>query len=265
MKSIEDWKKEYEQDDFCGTEFNTPKGGVLTVVGIAGRFRGGIKKYACHCSICHKDGEMFPDLETIEKYCLVKQHSVPCACSKTYHWNDRQYRLRIKRMGAYYDIISKEEITGIMQKVKLQCINDGNEWEAIVSNLLQGSGCPVCNKQGGYSPKKSGVFYVVHWHKSDSEFLKYGITNKGIERITGQHTKTDYKPTVLFLGEFTDGSIAPELERECDARRNELYGFKGVVSKEEFEDGYTETMNVDQYEWLNNLLFENTMCRLEAI
>ncbi len=330
MKSIEDWKKEYEQDDFCGTTFETPKCGVLTVVGIAGR--KGNKIYACHCSICHKDEEMFPDLETCTKGNLVNNGRCPCACSKTYHWNNRQYRLRIKRMNMDYKVISQEEITGALQKVKLCCNIDNHEWETTVNALVNDEhGCPKCadiklrsgdpndyiitrcnelnikfhgfigeyksalktkldlechcgnkwkpsynnfvnNKRGcpacakhGYSPDKAGVFYVVHWHKDDKEFLKYGITNKGEKRIIQQMNKTEYTPTILYFPEFSDGNVAAELERECHARRNELYGNNGVVSKCEFEHGYTETMNVDQYDWLNNLLYENTMCRLKAI
>ena len=331
MKSIEEWKLEYEQDDFCGTTFETPKGGVLTVVG-HNKLTGNKKRYYCHCSICHKDEDLFPELETIEKYWLVKQHSVPCACSKAYHWNDRQYRLKLKNDD--YQVISQKEIKRNKQKVKLECIYYGHEWEATVDNLLRGKGCPRCaaiksgdsmrngdpltpvltrcselaikfhdfvgeyknnsarlnlechcgnkwkpsynsfinNKCGcpacaktGYNNDKAGIFYVVHWHKADKEFLKYGITNKGEKRITGQHSKTDYTPTILYFPEFSDGNVAAELERECHIRRNELYGFKGVVSKEEFEDGYTETMNVDQWDWINNLVFETTMTRLKPI
>ncbi|OEC41382.1 hypothetical protein A9G49_20960 [Aeromonas sp. ANP5] len=106
---------------------------------------------------------------------------------------------------------------------------------------------------------------MVHWHKADHEFLKYGITNKGEQRITQQMNSTDYTPTILYFPTFSDGNVAAELERECDARRNELYGCKGVVSKEDFPDGYTETMNVDQYDWINELVFESTMCRLKPL
>lgn len=140
-------------------------------------------------------------------------------------------------------------ISGVAQKV----VANPNR------NLKKGS-------TGGYSKDKSGVFYVVHWkHKNGNEFLKYGISNDHEKRIFNQKRKTDYKPNILFAGEFSDGKIAPTLENACHWRRGSLYGMYGVVSKEEFPDGYTETMNVDQYDWLNNLLYENTMCRLKAI
>ncbi|QWL58211.1 zinc-ribbon domain-containing protein [Aeromonas jandaei] len=141
MKSLEDWKKEYEQDDFCGTEFKTPKGGVLTVVGIAGKDKHRIKMFACHCSICHQDEVMFPELETSHKAGLVRG-KCPCACSKNYRWNDRQYRLRLRNDN--YQVISQEEITGVLQKVKLRCNRDGYEWESRVNSVLGGVGCPKC-------------------------------------------------------------------------------------------------------------------------
>lgn len=126
-------------------------------------------------------------------------------------------------------------------------------------NLKKGS-------DGGYSKDKSGVFYVVHWkHKNGKEFLKYGISNNHENRILNQKRKTDYAPTILFAGEFEDGKIAPTLENACHWRRGTLYGMYGFISKDEFPDGYTETMNVDQYDWINNLLIENTMCRLKSI
>lgn len=326
MKSLEDWKKEYEQDNFCGSKFETPKGGVLTVVGIAGK-QCRNKLYACHCSVCHQDEQMFPELETSQKSHIVKG-SVPCACSKTYRWNDRQYRLRLRNDD--YRVISTEEIKRNKQRVKLRCNHDEYEWESTVNSLLSGSGCPKCsgnlrigdpldnvlarcselgikfhgfvggdyktaqttldlgcecgnrwkpsyhhffNKKNGcaacanhgYSTGKSGVFYVVHWHKHDKEFLKIGITNNGEYRITKQMNKTDFTPTILYFPEFADGNVAADIERECKKRIKELYGKKYVVSKEEFPDGYTETMEIDQYDWINNLVFESTMCRLKPL
>ncbi|WP_368208352.1 hypothetical protein [Aeromonas sp. R4-2] len=336
MKNIEDWKLDYEHDDFCGSEFKTPKNGVLTVVGIAGKTRRGNNLYACHCSICHADSEMFPDLETITQRHLVRGQC-PCACSNNYRWNDRQYRLRLKRKSADYEVISKEPIINALQKVRLLCEKDWHEWTSNVNNLLRGSGCPECalrrsseqkrNKdpitpvvkrcselgikfhgfvghgyinrssrlylechcgtnwtptflnfinhrtgcpecaERGYNKEKAGVFYVVHWHKHDKEFLKYGITNKGESRITKQMDNTYFTPTILYFPEFNNGNVAAELEKKCHARRKQLYGRRRniVVSKSEFEDGYTETMKADQWDWINNLVFENTMTKLKPI
>lgn len=48
------------EDDFIGTTFPTPDGGVLTVVGWNGERQGcGSKKYTVECSICSKDKGCF--------------------------------------------------------------------------------------------------------------------------------------------------------------------------------------------------------------
>lgn len=103
-------------DSFCGTTFETPKGGVLTVGSVVGK-QGSSKLYECHCSICNADKEMFPDLFKTTKHRLIRG-SFPCGCSRCYSWSDRQYRLRIKRRG--YDVISQAPITGIQQKITLR-------------------------------------------------------------------------------------------------------------------------------------------------
>lgn len=328
MKSIEDWKKEYPQDNFCGSTFQTPKGGILTVVGIAGK-QGPNKLYASHCSICHMDEEMFPVLETSQRSNLERGF-VPCA--SRYRWSDRQYRLRLTNLD--YEIISQESINSARQKIKVRCKHDGYEWEPFLNNLTSGKGCPKCKAKKlselkrerdpltaimnhcstldikflgfdsdyknrnsrlnlkcncgnvwntsylsfidhgsgcpscvkyGYSTNKSEVFYVVHWKNGEREFLKYGITNRGKSRIVHQHSRTEYAPTILYLSSFADGNVAANLEKACHKRRDELYGHNYIVSKDEFSDGFTETMNVDQWSWIDDLVFENTMCRLKKI
>lgn len=126
------------------------------------------------------------------------------------------------------------------------------------------TGCPDCCKHG-YCPGLPGTFYVVHWYKSDNQFLKYGITNVGKSRIRDQHNKTEYVSKILFFSEFVDGNIAIRLEKDCNKRRNDLYGRKGYIAKEEFPDGHTETMSIDQWEWLYDLLYENTMIKLKTL
>lgn len=108
-------------NDFCGTTFETPKGGVLTVGSVVDK-EGSSKLYECHCSICNADKEMFPDLFETTKYRLVRD-SFPCGCARGYNWSDRQYRLRLKRLG--YDVISQAPITNVQQRITIR--KDGIE------------------------------------------------------------------------------------------------------------------------------------------
>lgn len=85
------------EDDFIGTTFPTPKGGVLTVVGWDGeRQVCGSKKYIAECSICSKDTELFPDDFKITKSRLVRG-GVPCGCSRHTRWSEYQYNVKVER------------------------------------------------------------------------------------------------------------------------------------------------------------------------
>jgi hypothetical protein len=47
------------QKEFIGKKFNTPEGGVLTVIGLADK-RGNVALFNLECSICSKDKELWP-------------------------------------------------------------------------------------------------------------------------------------------------------------------------------------------------------------
>ena len=48
-------------EHFVGSTLPTPKGGVLTVIGLSAR-ESRAKYYKTRCSICSEDTELFPDL-----------------------------------------------------------------------------------------------------------------------------------------------------------------------------------------------------------
>ncbi|WP_347367990.1 hypothetical protein [Vibrio vulnificus] len=107
--------------------------------------------------------------------------------------------------------------------------------------------CPLCNKannngSGAYSYYDSATFYTVRWvHPvSKKSFLKFGITNETdyLKRVVVQSSKTEYLPEkALLLRFFIDGAVPPAIERVI---KNELDC--GVVTREEFGDGYSETV-----------------------
>lgn len=151
--------------------------------------------------------------------------------------------------------------------IELKC-HCGHVWQPRISNFLGRlkTGCKMCAKRG-YRASIPGTFYVVKWThpETNKSHLKYGISNTPKSRLRIQSKLTEYVPTVLFDCEFKDGSIPWQLESICDEHSKELYGKEYVVTKEEFPDGYTETMGLDQYNWLNELVFENSMTRLKPL
>lgn len=70
------------QREFIGTQFPTPKGGVLTVVGVSSDKLDKTPKFICECNICSAHKTIFPlGSFQITKGSLLKG-SIPCACSK---------------------------------------------------------------------------------------------------------------------------------------------------------------------------------------
>ena len=115
-----------------------------------------------------------------------------------------------------------------------------------------GTGCPEC-RETGYNPNKYGSFYIVRWRKDTDSFIKFGITNrKVIKRIKHQASKTEYKYEILFEKGWKDGSIAFRLEKSIKENTEII---KGVVDKEDFRDGFSETLEDTQLQQLFCLVF----------
>ncbi|WMB74209.1 hypothetical protein RA178_06230 [Shewanella oncorhynchi] len=113
-------------------------------------------------------------------------------------------------------------------------------WEASMSNLIGGRGCPNC-KQNGYDKNKAGHFYIVEWTDGNQTFLKFGVTNRDRveQRVYTQSTKTRFKPTLVTSSRFNNGEYPLLLEKFAFETFDTC-----VVAKEDFPDGYTETINV---------------------
>jgi hypothetical protein len=71
----EEWTN--NQREFVGSEFDTPKGGVLTVTGVVGKTKRGMALFSVECSICSKDDNR---VFTAAKNNL-KVGKCPCNCS----------------------------------------------------------------------------------------------------------------------------------------------------------------------------------------
>ena len=367
--------------DFIGTKFNTPKGGILTVVGKLPKEPGRPIQYQLECSICSKDTELFPELFTSSKGGLVNGHQTPCGCSNYPKWTKEQYEILINRTikdkyefrgfaddwnGVYTKVklychsceyewgtngtrivndgrgcpccaglvrYSQETATTRIQevvkdkyefrgfvglfkgnktKVKLHCLFCAYDWEPFFNDVVtKGSGCPCCagnapitqetattriqevvkdkyefrgfvggwksthktkvrlycstcgyrwepvfkqvvnNGRGcpccadyGYQLSKPGKLYVIKYTtKSNQTFLKYGITNREVNKRSKEHTKTsETKGEILHVYEFEDGTIPLQIENEIHDLRDEVGYIE--TSKEEFPNGYTETLDV---------------------
>uniref|UniRef100_A0AB39AJB5 Homing endonuclease n=1 Tax=Vibrio phage P018-4 TaxID=3229728 RepID=A0AB39AJB5_9CAUD len=180
-----EWTK--GQREFVGTQFQTPKGGVLTVTGVAGK-NGKIAVFSLECSVCSKDKELFPDVFISTKGHLMKDQ-VPCGCAKSPKWTPKQdliltNRLLEEKMPHLKAVDSIKE-KGKPRKFILECdtcSKDSEQWPygsitTPKSSLLNGSIPCGCTKN-------------PHWSQSQYETLIY---RKCAER--------DYK-FLGFVGEW---------------------------------------------------------------
>lgn len=132
------------------------------------------------------------------------------------------------------------------------CPIHGLKAASYVKFVIKGTRCPCCAKYG-YCKNKSGSFYVVKWTKENDSFIKFGITNQKVSsRISAQHAKTNYKPNILFIARFNDGSLPPEIENRIKSSGLIM----GVISKDLFPDGFTETLKTDDLQCLEDLIIQ---------
>ena len=223
-----EWTK--RQRDFVGTQFSTPKGGVLTVVGVSEEKSGSSNKFICECSICSKDEGLWPygSIQTIKGN--LTQGAIPCGCNKSPKWTKTQYELRAKRKSSELGWSFKgwaEEFKG--NKTKIILLNDdtGNEWSTSYLNDLfadkaadpyESKGkrsksktipdeihikefIQKCGFSKGYtfwkSPRLSREGSSIYWYYtcpvcSNDEFVKEGICDGIFEQI-GKHLKRGVK------------------------------------------------------------------------
>jgi len=133
------------QREFVGSTFPTPKGGVLTVVGVSSEKQSGrIAVFICKCSICSKDRELFPDYFKITKDRLIKGVS-PCGCSINL-WTEYQNKIRVGRECNKRGYIFHGWVGGYQRgetKLDLENKTTGNRWVTTsINSFLQGRGDP---------------------------------------------------------------------------------------------------------------------------
>ncbi|WP_324034494.1 hypothetical protein [Aeromonas caviae] len=239
-------------EEFIGSEFVTPRAGVLKVVEIVGKTKSGNALFGCHCSICSLDKELYSEL-FISPASNLREGQVPCGCAAKPKYNEEQTKIRVIRKAKEKNITfhgwSNEYTTVIKTKCNLECDTCGYEWETTnINSLLNNNrGCPSCAKNG-YDPSTPGTFYVVEWNNNNKTWIKYGITNrKPQSRFTEQKRNTSNTFKVLSLHYFDDGSIPPELERLVKPLKDK---YPSGITKEQMPKGHTETLSIDAKEEL---------------
>ena len=207
-------------------------------VGFVGIYKNVRSKVKLYCPNC--DHEWQPTFNNV----IHNYNGCPsCAGNARYTKETATAKIMeiIKDKYRFFGFIG--DVYNINTRVKLYCHTCDHEWQPTFDRLTQGRGCPCCAEYG-YQISKPGKLYVIKYTtKSNKTFLKYGITNREVHIRSRQHVKkSGTTGEILHVYEFKDGKVPLQIENEIHDLRDEV----GYVetSREEFPDGYTETLDV---------------------
>lgn len=140
-----EWTK--GQREFVGTQFPTPKGGMLTVNGVSGKTKSGIAIFLVECNICSGDKELFPTKFNASKGDLIRGQ-IPCGCSSKFNWTLVQYEVLVKRESSrrgyiFHGFVGK--FKGNKTYLNLENPETNNRWKSTnINNFLnEGVGDPL--------------------------------------------------------------------------------------------------------------------------
>ncbi|URC22596.1 putative endonuclease [Serratia phage vB_SmaM-Kashira] len=146
-----------QQDEWSLTRptFPTPKGGTLTVIGLAGR-RLRVKFYVVECSECKKDSELFGEGVFKASKGQLSKGGTSCGCEPRKQKTPEQYKIMIRRKlsGSETEFV---DFIGVpitsSSKVKIFCKKHRSFNTPIINNLLRIGGGNCCHE---CSAEKSG-------------------------------------------------------------------------------------------------------------
>lgn len=126
---------------------------------------------------------------------------------------------------------------GDKTKLQLSCSKHG-AWEtATISNFLRGSSCPSCN---GHNQKQ--CYLNIIYSESLPIAIKFGVSQRFENRLWNQNNKSPLTVVNHSVYLFEESESCKNAERKIKTSL-----VCGVLDKESFPDGYTETT------FLNNI------------
>ena len=179
-------------DDFIGSTFPTPAGGVLTVVGWDGRRQDSSKLYTVTCTVCSLDSELFGGGLFYSIKGSLTKGQVCCGCASNPRWTLAQYELRLKRSmaGSKYTFVrwvDESAKANNTNKFVYHCEAHG-ERVCRTANWMNGARCKDCDYDNRLNPPDTfigsttktaagGVLTVVGWDgRKDGNTKVYTVT-----------------------------------------------------------------------------------------
>ena len=143
------------------------------------------------------------------------------------------------------------------EEVSILCPIHG-EFFQIPDLHLRGSGCQMCSETG-FNPDKKSLFYVRLISVNQKMGFKYGITNK-LDGNREKQQKRSMKRYDLFKTIYKSNIYEKGHHiRFVEEILKKTFGRKGYFNKSELEDGFSETVQVNE----NSILVLENLIKTE--
>jgi len=145
------------------------------------------------------------------------------------------------------------EFTGVTSSVSLQCTSCNSVFTRRVNNILyKGANCSCRYSNNRFDYLGEAYLYIHKVTGGDIDFYKVGITNKEPSiRINQQIRKTRFSSELITCLLYETGEEAAKAEKLIKNRFS-----LGVVPKEEFPDGFTETFLAEELDNIHDFIFK---------
>lgn len=176
----------------------------------------------------------------------LKRGSLPCRCSKNYHYTDEQITYKVRKglesKGyIWIEWISKPSSIG---KFKYGCKDHGEHIGSANSLLNLGQGCPQC------ANKNQQQCYINYVYDEQGVLcaLKFGITKDSDRRIKEQNSHNVLTMKQHQVWHFPTVKQCKDAESRCKRILD-----TEAVSKYAMPDGYTETVELSCMASIQNI------------
>lgn len=170
----------------------------------------------------------------------LRYGKLACRCSTAYRFTKPQWEYRLtkecERRG-YVFIGWKGRDWGTKAKFTYKCLLHG-EQNKEAGSFLSGSGCPVC---AGYNQRECYLNVVKDGNLPIA--LKLGISRESNIRLKKQNSRNRLSMEQMVLYMFPTAEQCKSAERYCKKTLK-----RGVVSKQDMPDGWTETVALTDYD-----------------
>lgn len=165
---------------------------------------------------------------------------------------DSRLVAEIERVQQLHDIASERcleflgvigDFDGVRSKIKLRCPKHGEWSSATINSFMRGSSCPSCN---GHNQKQCYVNII--YDNFLPVAIKFGVAQDFESRVWGQNNKSPLEVVNHSAYVFDNSENCKGAEREI--KKSVVCG---VLERDSFPDGYTETTFLHNIDLILNI------------